>query len=180
LGVQGTEHIVQMAQAFSLERVCVNDPHASDESIRDLQERVGLPVSRAAAEEVAASSDILVTATRSKSALFSGALLRGDAFVAAIGSSLPTTRELDDEALRRARRVIVEWKPQALSEAGDLLLASPDIHVDQKLVELAQVLSEPAPAAQHGGIHIYKAVGIGLADVALAGLAYRAVEGEPT
>jgi ornithine cyclodeaminase len=177
LGVQGTEHAVQMAQAFPLERVLVHDPHASEDSIARLGERLGIPVSRAESEEMASSADILVTATRSRSALFPGHLLRNDVFVAAIGSSLPTTRELDDEALRRASRVIVEWKRQTLSEAGDLALAAGNVQVEQKVVELSQVLAEPEGAARGAGIHIYKAVGIGLADIALAGFAYRALHG---
>lgn len=175
LGVQGAEHAVQMAQAFPLERVLVHDPHALVDSVVRLGERLGIPVNWADSEEIAASADIVVTATRSKAALFSGRLLRDDVFVAAIGSSLPTTRELDDEALRRASRVIVEWKRQALSEAGDLVLAARDVRVEHKLVELSQVLAEPEGSARCAGIHIYKAVGIGLADIALAGFAYRAL-----
>lgn len=172
LGVQGTEHAVQMADAFSLTCIRVHDPHAQDAALELLSERTGVAVERADPEDIAASAQILVTATRARTALFSGKLLRDDAFVAAIGSSLPVTRELDDDALRRAARVIVEWKQQTLSEAGDLIMAAADAHLPQKLVELSEVLQAP-PATHQGGITVYKAVGIGLADIAIAGLAYR-------
>ncbi|HEX7385958.1 MAG TPA: ornithine cyclodeaminase family protein [Castellaniella sp.] len=175
LGVQGTEHAVQMAQAFPLQQILVHDPHSADRAVVDLEARTGVSVRRAAPEDIAASAGLLVTATRSKCALFSGDLLQDDAFVAAIGSSLPSTRELDDRALQRARQIIVEWKPQTLSEAGDLVLASPDVDLGRKLIELSQLLARPEAPEQRHGIYIYKAVGIGLADIALAGLAYRAM-----
>lgn len=175
LGVQGVEHAIQMCGAFPLEHVLVHDPFmAGYEVVASLSARLGIPVERMPPEAIAGSADILVTATRSKTPLFSGRLLKEGVFVAAIGSSLPTTRELDDEALRRAARIVVEWKPQALSEAGDLVLANPALHVQDKMLELAEVLEHPIPPnADAPGISIYKAVGIGLADISLGGFAYQ-------
>lgn len=181
LGVQGTEHAIQMAQAFPLKQLLVSDPYADDAAIERLSDHIRLPVTRTAPADIAQAADILVTASRAKTPLFSGKWLRNDAFIAAIGSSLPNTRELDDDALRRTRRIIVEWKQQTLQEAGDLILAAPEIPVADKLVELGALLANGdafgeragAQAEDEPGIYIYKGVGIGLADIALAGLAYR-------
>ena len=179
LGVQGLEHAIQMSEAFPFERVLVHDPFMIDKKTEaSLTARIGIPVERETPEIIANSADILVTATRSKVPLFPGRLLKEDAFVAAIGSSLPDTRELDDEALRRSKRIIVEWKPQAMGEAGDLVLADPGLRVEDKLVELGDLLAHPAfltSAAPE--LSIYKAVGIGLADVALGGLVYQRLAG---
>ncbi|CPK53245.1 ornithine cyclodeaminase [Bordetella pertussis] len=69
---------------------------------------------------------------------------------------------------------MVEWREQTLSEAGDLVLAAPDTGLDAKVVELADVLAGRAAARQADeDIVIYKSVGVGLEDVALAGYAYR-------
>ncbi len=204
LGVQGIEHAWQLTRAFPITRLLVHDPHVP-EGPRDarLAQRLGVPVVRSAPDDIAAASDLIVTATRSRTALFSGDALCDHAFVAAIGSSLPDTRELDDAALRRAGRIVVEWKAQTLQEAGDLILAGPDTGVPQKLVELSDILApnvrspnDPAPnapvpndsvpsipvpdaAAGACGISIYKGVGIGLADIALAGFAWRQLADVP-
>jgi len=95
------------------------------------------------------------------------------AFIAAIGSSLPTTRELDDALLARAHTIVVEWKPQTLQEAGDLLLADPAIGVEQKIVEFSEVVVGRVTRNHADDIYLYKSVGVGLEDVALAGHAYK-------
>lgn len=174
LGVQGVEHAKQMTQAFAFERLLVHDPYASQSDLDTrLRGSINIPIERVSPEVIASEADLVVTATRSQTPLFSGHLLRPGAFIAAIGSSLPNTRELDDATLSRARRIIVEWKPQALAEAGDLVLASAGAHVGEKLVELSALLAGTNKEDDPSGITVYKAVGIGLADVALADLAYR-------
>ena len=64
---------------------------------------------------------MIVTATRSKVPLFDGSRVKRGASVIAVGASLPTGSELDDTTLGRASRVIVEWKPQSLVEAGEVV-----------------------------------------------------------
>ncbi len=177
-GVQGCAHAEQLAQAFDLAQILVCDPHAPDTLAADLQDRCGLPVRLCAAEEAVDGADIVVTASRATSPLFSGDALAPGCFVAAIGSSLPHTRELDDRALERASVIAVEWLPQAQREAGDLVLARPGL-VDGKLVELGALVSGRAKGRQNDHeITVYKAVGVGLQDVALAGLAYRRLTGD--
>jgi ornithine cyclodeaminase len=119
-----------------------------------------------------AEADIVVTASRSPSALFSGDLLKPGCFVAAVGSSLPNTRELDDRAMARAALVAVEWRDQSLREAGDLVLADPKALPADKIVELGEILAGKARGrACEDEITIYKSVGVGMQDIALAGLA---------
>ncbi|MDQ8034799.1 MAG: ornithine cyclodeaminase family protein, partial [Bordetella sp.] len=135
----------------------------------------GVPVALAEPRALAAQADVLVTASRAATPLFAGDALKPGAFVAAIGSSLPTTRELDDRALARARAIVVEWREQTLAEAGDLVLADPLCGVAGKIAQLYEVLAG-APLRQSAqDILIYKSVGVGLEDIALAGLAYRRV-----
>jgi ornithine cyclodeaminase len=117
---------------------------------------------------------IVVTATRSATALFDGEWVEAGAFVAAVGSSRPDTRELDDALLRRSARVIVEWREQSLREAGDLLLASSPVREGLDIIELGDALSGKVQARRSAGdIIVFKSVGIGLEDVSVAGLAYR-------
>ncbi len=173
VGVQGQEHVVQMAESFRLDQVLIADPYADESIAQRLAERTNVAVKFAEMEEIASASDIIVTASRSQTPVFSGKLLKHGAFVADIGSSLTTTRELDDHTLGRAQTIVVEWKHQAMAEAGDLVQAESTLLSEDKLVELASVLSGERQRRSDDEIFVYKAVGVGLEDIALAGLAYQ-------
>lgn len=176
-GVQGVAHAKQLVRRYPLQRIFVFDPFAQDEVFARLKIECGVDVRRVADTAAVGDAEIVVTASRSAQPLFAGERIASGAFVAAIGSSLPHTRELDDAALARASTIVVEWKQQAAVEAGDLVLAAPDLQVGSKLVELGALLNGPRPSAPTGGqISLYKAVGVGLEDIALAGLAYRKLQ----
>lgn len=173
-GTQGVQHALQLTAALPLQRILVSDPYADASAAERLAAQCGIPVAFAEPAQAAAEADIIVTASRSTTPLFSGAVVKPGTFVAAIGSSLPHTRELDDTLLSRASAVVVEWRPQSLREAGDLVLADKDVLPDHKIVELADVLLDTRPVRQHADdIVIYKSVGVGLEDVALAGIAWQ-------
>lgn len=173
-GVQGRAHAVQMARAYDLAQILVCDPHAPPGLADELARACGVAVRLCDAHEAVADADIVVTASRATEPLFAGDRLKPGCFVAAIGSSLPHTRELDDRALERAAVVCVEWLAQTGREAGELVLAAPGVLPPHKVVELAALVTGQAPGRRNDhDITIYKSVGVGLEDVALAGLAYR-------
>ena len=127
---------------------------------------------------VLAGADIIVTATRSATPLFEGACVAPGAVVCAVGSSRPDTREIDDALLARAAAVIVESREQTLREAGDLVLASVATRERLSIVELADVLAGRASARNaDDDIVLFKSVGVGIADIAVAGLVYRLATG---
>jgi len=175
-GVQGRAHAAQFAAAYALEDIRICDPYASPDVAARLQDECGVRVRMAAPHEMLDGADIVVTASRSGTPLFAGSELPDGCFVAAIGSSLPNTRELDDTALARASRIAVDWGPQTRREAGDLVQADPGAGVEGKLIELADLIAgRVAGRAAAGEITIYKAVGVALQDIALAGFAYEQV-----
>jgi ornithine cyclodeaminase len=175
-GVQARAH----AEAFcergrvSQVRVCAID--GADAFAADIERVHGIPASTADAEQAVRDAEIVITATRATAPLFDGALLQPGAFVAAIGSSKPQAREVDDHVLARASMVIVESATQALREAGELVMASRPEALAARLVELGPLLAGTAGARARAGRHgqgggdivLYKSVGIGLEDVALA------------
>jgi ornithine cyclodeaminase len=175
-GVQGRAHAVQFSGAWPLEEIRICDPFVLADAAARLQDECGVPVRMAEAHEMLEGADIVVTASRSATPLFAGGDVPPGCFVAAIGSSLPQTRELDDVALERASRIAVDWGPQTCREAGDLVQAAPAAGVEGKLVELCDLLAGRVPGrADDDEITIYKAVGVALQDVALAGLAYERI-----
>lgn len=175
-GVQGRAHAAQFAAAYALEDIRICDPYAPPDAAARLQDECGVRVRMTGPHDMLEGADIVVTASRSTTPLFAGAELPSGCFVAAIGSSLPHTRELDDTALARASRIAVDWGPQTRREAGDLVQADPAAGVEGKLIELADIVAGRAEGRRHRGeITIYKAVGVALQDVALAGFAYEHV-----
>ncbi|KAA0088078.1 ornithine cyclodeaminase family protein [Paraburkholderia sp. T12-10] len=173
-GVQAKAHIAALLELGVFKRVFINSKGDAQQLATTL--RTSHPEVEFLTDDVAAAvaqADVLVTCTRSANALFDGALLKPDVFVAAIGSSKPQTRELDDVTLERAERIIVEDVEQARKEAGDLLMAKEGIVDWSRVQELGPVLAANAPAGLAKGITVYKSVGVGLVDVALSALVYR-------
>jgi ornithine cyclodeaminase len=173
-GVQGQEHALQMAKAFDLEQIYIYSPNTAENLTKKLTSLSPAKVSNTGIEAAVECADIIVTATRSKNPLFSGNLIPKNCFISAVGSSLPTTRELDDVALERCSTIIVEWRNQSLKEAGDLVLAPPKLKIENKIQEIGELLQQEN--IDPLGINIYKSVGVGLEDIALAGLAYEKVQ----
>jgi ornithine cyclodeaminase len=173
-GVQGRAHAEQMAKAYVLEEIRVCDPFAEPHVFESLARECGVRVVRCEPAEALDGADLVVTASRATTPLFAGDLLAHGAFVAAIGSSLPTTRELDDRALARASLVAVDWAQQAWQEAGDLVLADRASLPAAKVIELADVVTGAAAGRRSDNeIAIFKSVGLGLQDIALAALAWK-------
>ena len=169
---------MQLASAYPLDEILIISTQPKPETADAIAAETGIPTRLVATEDALGAADIIVTASRSKTALFDGAWLRPGTFVAAVGSSLPTTRELDDVALAKATLVAVEWRAQSLREAGDIVLADPAALPQDKIVELGEIVTGARPGrTDPSAITLYKSVGVGLEDIALAGLAYRKISG---
>jgi len=179
-GVQARAHALALPRVRPIREIRVvsrSEPREFLDFIRTHARVPAVPIDAARGLD---GAGIVVTATRSKTPLFDGGLLAPGCFVAAIGSSLPDTRELDDNAMRRAGRIVVEWLEQTRAEAGDLILADKGGAIDwNKVSELGALLVDAkAPRTAGDGIVVFKSVGFGLEDVALAALAYRKASGE--
>ncbi|CAN5246397.1 ornithine cyclodeaminase family protein [soil metagenome] len=173
-GVQGQSHLEQLAAAYPQASLRVVNHRPVQAVLDDLSTRTGLEVRQYDAERALDGADLVVMATRSKTPLVDDALLPRDGFVALVGSSLPTSVEASRETVRRAGTVIVEWAPQTLKEAGDLVQLGDDA-ATLPLLELSDLLSGRKTVAP-GGLVLYKSVGIGLEDVAVAGAAWQRLQ----
>lgn len=171
-GQQAAAHAHAFASSFDLRRIAIVDSHGRPEALASsLAGRYGIEA--AATDNVRDAlqkADIVVTATRSTIPLFDGADVRPGTFVAAIGSSKPDARELDDTVLSRCASIVVEDRTQALREAGELVLASSTAFDRDQVVDLGSLVCPGLAKYQRsaGDITLYKSVGIGLEDIALA------------
>lgn len=128
------------------------------------------------AGDAVAGADIVVTMTTAKDPVFDGKQLRDGSTVVAAGSNLLQKREIDSTVIRRAKRIVVEAVDQAQLEAGDLFVPIDAGHLHWNQVhELSDVLLGHVPGRESDGeINVFKSVGLGLQDMALAAKAYEA------
>ncbi|KAH7914929.1 hypothetical protein BJ138DRAFT_999122 [Hygrophoropsis aurantiaca] len=121
------------------------------------------------------NAQIICTATSSTEPLFQSEWVTSGTHINLIGSYKPTMREVDDKLINRAGRVVVDSREACAIEAGDLIQAR---FPKSKLVELGEVVSDEliplvskcAEIRASGDVTIFKSVGVGLQDVAIADL----------
>jgi ornithine cyclodeaminase/alanine dehydrogenase-like protein (mu-crystallin family) len=164
-GPQARAHIAAIRAVRPIEHVTVLTRHP--ESVAGFD----LPVeTRNASYGVPAGADIIVCATTARTPVLDGRDVPDHACVVAIGSHEPDARELDDQVMRRASRVVVEDRATALREAGDVIAAVASGALDpDRLIEMRAAIDlEPC-----AGISVFKGVGMGWQDLAIAQAAYR-------
>ncbi|MBC8165054.1 MAG: ornithine cyclodeaminase family protein [Bryobacteraceae bacterium] len=173
-GFQARGQLEALATVRSLSAVRVWSRHQEkrDKFAREMTEILGLPVvAPATVGDTVSMADVLITATWAKDPVIDEAAVPEGCLVLAVGSNNPQRRELPAELVRRSF-VIVDDKEACRIEAGDLLLAFNPEHWDAA-VDLKNVVSDPsATLARQGKTAIFKSVGLGLEDVAVASYVY--------
>ncbi len=121
-------------------------------------------------EQAITGADIICTLTSSSQPLLYGAWLEPGQHLNLVGASLRSSREVDDETVRRGI-FIADSRGHALSQAGELLHAIEQNGVDQGHVmgEIGEVLMGKVPGrTADDQITIYKSLGHAAQDIALA------------
>ena len=127
----------------------------------------GVRAGSADADAALRAADVVVCATSARSPLFDSALLAATAVVIAVGSHEPEARELDGALLGRAT-VVVEDTATALREAGDVVLAVADGHLQRgDLVPLRDVVLGHAVPPPDRPV-VFKSVGMSWQDLVVA------------
>jgi ornithine cyclodeaminase len=172
-GAQGRTHLSAMRVVRKLRRVRVwSRTRANAERFaREETASLGFAIEVAAsAEDAVRGADLVCTTTSAKEPVLRGAWLSPGAHVNAVGACFATTRELDTEAVRRAR-FFTDCRESCLNEAGDFLIARKegaitDAHL---LGELGEVfLGKVAGRVSRDDVTIYESLGIALEDLASA------------
>jgi len=174
-GVQAMSHLRAFAHALSLREVRVVGRHEVH-ALRfaaEAEKVVPAPVRVIRTpEEAVAGADLVVTATSSHTPVLRGAWLSPGAHVTAVGACTPNTRELDAEAVARAR-VFVDSRASAAAEAGDLLLAERDGAIGRGHVagEIGEVFAGKITGRGNADqVTVFESLGLAVEDVATARL----------
>jgi ornithine cyclodeaminase len=120
-------------------------------------------------------AEVVCTTTSAAEPILQKRWLARGAHVNAVGSSIPTARELDTETMAHAS-LFVDRRESALNEAGDYLIAAAEgaIGPDHIKAELGEVLAGVHPGREHEDeLTVFKSLGIAVEDLASAELAVR-------
>jgi ornithine cyclodeaminase len=131
--------------------------------------RLGVAIEpTASAQTAVAEAQIICTVTSAREPVLRGRWIAPGAHVNAVGSSVRTARELDTEAVRRAR-LFVDRRESALNEAGDFLIPKAEgaIGDDHIVAELGDVLLGQTPGrAAPEEVTLFKSLGLAVEDLA--------------
>jgi alanine dehydrogenase len=128
------------------------------------------------AEEAVSGADLILAAVKSTIPVLHGEWLRPGTHVNSVGTARRDQREIDPETFVRSARIVVDTKEGVFGEAGDAFAAREVLRTE--VHELAQLV---IGGAQGRGspeeITLFKSVGTGIQDIALAALIHqRALE----
>lgn len=176
LGIQGRTHLEALHCTLGFSEVAVVDTVDVRTLCAALSDQLGVSVRQVTPQQAVTDADVVVTITRSKTPVFDGHWLKPGATVCAAGTSLPSGSEIDAQTRLRSQRVIVEWKPQSLEEAGEVVQGLADRSLNPaRIADLTEMPMDGAPWRQSADdIILFKAVGVGLSDLAAARLVVKA------
>ena len=127
-------------------------------------------VEAASAEEALRDADVVVTATAAREPILRRQWLAEGAHVNAIGSSIPSTRELDTQTMVDAA-LFVDRRESTVNEAGDFLFPQREgaIGPEHIRAELGELLLGAAPGrTSDSELTVFKSLGLAVEDLAAA------------
>jgi ornithine cyclodeaminase/alanine dehydrogenase-like protein (mu-crystallin family) len=171
-GTQARSHLQAMRAVRPIARVRAWSPHRERlEAFAADAEASGATVEAAAdARSAIDGADIVCTVTASSTPVVEGAWLADGTHVNAVGSSQAVNRELDNDAVARAR-LFVDRRESAQNEAGDYLIPlregaiGPD-HIVAEIGEVAAGMAEGRRSVDE--ITLFKSLGLAIEDLAAA------------
>jgi alanine dehydrogenase len=139
-----------------------------------LEAELELPVRAAAsAEEAVRGADIVVTATNSSTPVVMSEWLSPGAHVNAMGANAASRRELDPQIVLRAAMVVTDDIGQAKAEAAEFIDLARAGRLDwNDLIPLHRIVGTPGFHRDQDAVTLFKSLGVGLEDLAIASLLY--------
>ena len=176
-GWQAETQLQAMDVVRNLKRVHIvnRKPDRRDAFIRKMQPKVRAELLPAeSAEKSVRSSQVVTTMTSSREPVLKGEWLQAGIHVNAAGGNLLLRREVDDDAVLRSHRVVVDSVEQAKIEAGEFVgVIETGRRHWQDFIELRDVVAGVRQGrSSPSDITLFKSLGLALEDVAIARLVY--------
>ena len=132
------------------------------------------------AEAAVRDADVICTTTNAAEPIIDHAWLKPGVHINAVGSSIPTTRELDTATMRDAA-LFVDRRESTISEAGDFLFPQREgaigpEHIRAEIGEL--LIGEGEGRRSQDELTVFKSLGLAVEDLAAAEHVWRRAEQE--
>jgi alanine dehydrogenase len=163
-GVQARSHFEALRLVREFREVRVWSPTA--DRLRRFAAEIGARA-MANAEAVVRGADVVVTVTASATPVIHNEWVEEGAHVIAVGSCLPTQRELDPALVARAR-LVVDSRAAALKEAGDVVMGIAEGRWTAD--HIAAELGELPVRGSDREITVFKSLGLAVEDLFAAHL----------
>jgi ornithine cyclodeaminase/alanine dehydrogenase-like protein (mu-crystallin family) len=160
-GIQARSHIEAMRAVRDFERIVV---WSRTPGRLDGVDEAG------SAEEALRDADVVVTATSAAEPVVARDWLKRGVHVNAVGSSIPTTRELDTATMRDAA-LFVDRRESTITEAGDFLFPQREgaIGPEHIRAEIGELLIGSADGRRsEDELTVFKSLGLAVEDLAAA------------
>ena len=181
-GWQAETQLLAMDAVRQLKRVWIvsKRPERRQSFIERMTPRVKAELAAASsAEEAVRKSQIVTTITSSREPVLKGEWLQAGVHMNAAGGNMLLRREIDDEAVMRSDRIVIDSIEQSKIESGEFLsvIQTGRRHWED-FAELRDVVAGLKPGrTSPSEITLFKSLGVALEDVAIGKLVYeRAVQ----
>lgn len=164
--------IVKSAKVFS--------PTAAnrDRLAADFKREHGMAITAvASAAEAVEGTELVLAAVKSAETVFFGEWLKPGMHVNSVGTARHDQREIDPVTFQRSAITVVDTREGVFGEAGDAVAAK-GVVLPEQVHELCELVTGKSPARSNDQqITLFKSVGTGTQDIALAAMIYsRALE----
>ena len=172
-GVQARTHLEAIAAVRPLRQVRIwsrTSDHAAALVKQESPKYQFAIMASPSPEAAVRGADLVATVTASPDPVLQRSWLKQGAHINAVGSSIPTTRELDSATVADAR-LYVDRRESALNEAGDVLIPIREgkITADHIVAELGDVIIGKAQGRRSADeLTLFKSLGLSVEDVASA------------
>jgi alanine dehydrogenase len=175
-GVQGRSQLIALTEVRTIRKVYAFDSDRSRclDYIVEMEKRVKVPITEATnLQNAVRESDIVITATPSFEPVLRGGWLKGGCHVTGIGSHSHDARELDDDVITRASKVVLDtWDAKTVGDIAHPiskgLFKEEQIYSDIGAIVAGKKLGRTSAEE----ITVFKSVGTAVADVSTAHKAY--------
>jgi ornithine cyclodeaminase len=171
-GVQARSHVDAMRAVLDDPEIRIYARRA--EAAEALASEVGAQASPSP-DAALFGAEVVCTTTSAREPVLEHRWLAPGAHVNAVGSSIPTARELDTETMSKAS-LFVDRRESTLNEAGDYLIPAAEgiLGPDHIKAELGEVLAGLASGrTDEEELTVFKSLGIAVEDLAAADLVVR-------
>jgi ornithine cyclodeaminase/alanine dehydrogenase-like protein (mu-crystallin family) len=170
-GVQARAHLEAMARVLSFEQARVWSRTPEHAQAFAAEAEAPFPVEAVESAKAAVQgADVVVTVTSSREPVVEHGWLAPDAHVNAVGSSIPTARELDSATIAAAA-LFVDRRESTVNESGEYLRAVEEegISTDHIRAELGEVLvGSAAGRSSAEELTVFVSLGLAVEDLAVA------------